>query len=258
MKVWVDCTAAAHPLVLRPIIERLEAAGHEVEVTTRELRADRAGSSSGSGSRTRRSARHGGAARRSARRLALAGRSAAARVAGRGAGGSTWRSRTDRWTSPWSPRLLRVPSVQMNDYEHAGLQRRISFRAARRVLVPDAIPVERIERAGARRERLFRYPGLKEDYYLADFEPDARGPRASSGIDRDAGCSWSCARRPRPRRTTRDEPALRAGARPARRRSPASSPWSSPAPTRQAERRRGRAAASPRWSSPSARSTPRA
>ncbi len=36
MKVWVDCTAAAHPLVLRPIIERLEADGHEVEVTARE------------------------------------------------------------------------------------------------------------------------------------------------------------------------------------------------------------------------------
>ena len=35
MKVWVDCTAAAHPLVLRPIIERLEGAGHEVEVTAR-------------------------------------------------------------------------------------------------------------------------------------------------------------------------------------------------------------------------------
>ena len=36
MKVWVDCTAAAHPLVLRPIIERMQGAGHEVEVTARE------------------------------------------------------------------------------------------------------------------------------------------------------------------------------------------------------------------------------
>src|SRR5215210_4910228 len=36
MKVWVDCTAAAHPLVLRPIIERLEARGHTVRVTARE------------------------------------------------------------------------------------------------------------------------------------------------------------------------------------------------------------------------------
>ncbi|HYQ13492.1 MAG TPA: DUF354 domain-containing protein, partial [Solirubrobacterales bacterium] len=36
MKVWVDCTAAAHPLVLRPIIERLQARGHHVRVTARE------------------------------------------------------------------------------------------------------------------------------------------------------------------------------------------------------------------------------
>ena len=36
MLVWVDCTAAAHPLVLRPIVERLEARGHEVFVTARE------------------------------------------------------------------------------------------------------------------------------------------------------------------------------------------------------------------------------
>jgi uncharacterized protein len=34
--VWVDCTAAAHPLVLRPLIERFEARGDEVLVTARE------------------------------------------------------------------------------------------------------------------------------------------------------------------------------------------------------------------------------
>jgi uncharacterized protein len=36
VRVWVDCTAAAHPLVLRPLIERFEAQGHEVFITTRE------------------------------------------------------------------------------------------------------------------------------------------------------------------------------------------------------------------------------
>src|SRR5687768_13508579 len=36
MRVWVDCTAAAHPLVLRPIIERLRGRGHDVDITTRE------------------------------------------------------------------------------------------------------------------------------------------------------------------------------------------------------------------------------
>ena len=36
MRIWVDCTAAAHPLVLRPVIERLRERGHAVEITTRE------------------------------------------------------------------------------------------------------------------------------------------------------------------------------------------------------------------------------
>ena len=36
MRVWVDMSAPAHVLVLRPIIERLEAEGHEVEVTARD------------------------------------------------------------------------------------------------------------------------------------------------------------------------------------------------------------------------------
>src|SRR5206468_10650650 len=36
MKVWVDFTASAHPLVFRPLVERLEAQGHEVEITARQ------------------------------------------------------------------------------------------------------------------------------------------------------------------------------------------------------------------------------
>jgi hypothetical protein len=39
------------------------------------------------------------------------------------------------------------------------------------VVIPDAIPPERMDRYGARR-KLARYPGLKEEYYLADFDPD--------------------------------------------------------------------------------------
>ena len=37
--------------------------------------------------------------------------------------------------------------------------------------MPDAIPPERLDRYGARAS-CARYPGLKEEYYLADFEPD--------------------------------------------------------------------------------------
>jgi uncharacterized protein len=42
--------------------------------------------------------------------------------------------------------------------------------------VPDAIPADRLERFGARGDKLIRYPGLKEEYYLHGFEPDAELP----------------------------------------------------------------------------------
>jgi predicted glycosyltransferase len=38
--------------------------------------------------------------------------------------------------------------------------------------VPDAIPPERLAPYGATPEKLRPYEGLKEEYYLADFEPD--------------------------------------------------------------------------------------
>ncbi|HEX7246095.1 MAG TPA: DUF354 domain-containing protein [Solirubrobacterales bacterium] len=169
MRIWVDCTAAAHPLVLRPVIERLEARGDEVFVTAREYGQtlgvlDRLGipyESVGA---------HAGAStlRKGA---AVAGRSAGlARI--------VWGKRPDLALAHGSVDLalvswaFRIPSVQMQDYEFAGWQRQIAFRAARRVLAPDSIPVERLRRVGAKERKLFRFPGLKEEYYLAGFEPD--------------------------------------------------------------------------------------
>src|SRR5882757_6143005 len=36
MRVWVDFTASAHPLVFRPLVELLQSQGHEVEITARD------------------------------------------------------------------------------------------------------------------------------------------------------------------------------------------------------------------------------
>ena len=169
MKVWVDCTAAAHPLVLRPLIDRFSEQGHDVVVSTRrygqtEGILDRLGiaySSFGA---------HGGAGS-VGKGLALARRSAALLPWAR-------RQRFDLALAHGSvdaslvSKALGVPLAQMNDYEFAGRQRRIAFRAASLVLAPDSIPVPAMEAAGARPDRLYRYPGLKEDYYLADFRPD--------------------------------------------------------------------------------------
>jgi uncharacterized protein len=169
VRIWVDCTAAAHPLVLRPIIERLEAAGHEVDVTTREY-GQTTGILDRLGIPYETFGTHGGASTAS-KAAALGRRSASlARWARpRHFGLALAHGSVD--AAPVSA-VLRIPLVQMQDYEHAGLQRQLAFRAARRVLVPDAIPVEAMRKAGAAERKLFRYPGLKEDYYLADFKPD--------------------------------------------------------------------------------------
>jgi uncharacterized protein len=181
LRVWVDCTAAAHPLVLRPIVERLEGRGHEVMVTTREYGQtlgilDRLGmpyTAVGS---------HGGGSALGKGR-ALAGRSARlSRL--------VWERRPQLAVSHGSVDLalvssaFRIPSVQMQDYEFAGWQRQIAFRAARRVLVPDSIPLDRLRKVGARERKLVRYPGLKEEYYLAGFEPDP-AVLGELGLDRE-------------------------------------------------------------------------
>ena len=182
MNIWVDCTAAAHPLVLRPIIERLRELGHSVDVTAREY-GQTLGILERLGIPHTAVGTHGGASALGKGR-ALAGRSAPlARRA--------WRQRYDLGLAHGSVDLavvcatLRIPSVQMQDYEFAGLQRRISFRVARRVMVPEAIPVQRLAEVGAPERKLFRYPGLKEDYYLADFKPDP-GVLEQLDLDRDA------------------------------------------------------------------------
>jgi len=39
-------------------------------------------------------------------------------------------------------------------------------------MFPESVPPERLRRFGVGPEKLFPYPGLKEEYYLYDFEPD--------------------------------------------------------------------------------------
>jgi predicted glycosyltransferase len=79
-------------------------------------------------------------------------------------------------------RTLGIRSGTTFDYEFATVQHQLGCRAANRVLVPEAIPVERLERYGVRPPKLRRYAGLKEEYYLSDFDPDPAVP-ASLGLD---------------------------------------------------------------------------
>jgi predicted glycosyltransferase len=181
LRVWVDCTAAAHPLVLRPIVNGLEAQGHEVFITAREY-GQTLGILDRLGMPYTTVGKHGGASR-VGKLAALGGRST--RLAG-----VIWEQRPQLAIGHGSvdlavvSYLFRIPSVQMQDYEFARLQRQVAFRVARKVLAPDSIPVERLKRIGAKQSKLVRYPGLKEEYYLADFEADP-AVLGELGLDRE-------------------------------------------------------------------------
>ncbi len=172
-------SAPAHVLVLRPIIERLRGQGHEVEITSRDYAQTQALLDLHGMAHTP-IGRHGGASRlRKAYRLGA--RSAGMLRFGRErefdlalAHGSN--------DLALAARALGVPEANMHDYEYAVTQHHIGCRLARRVMFPDSVPLERLRRFGVTAEKLFPYPGLKEEYYLYDFEPD-RGALAGLGVD---------------------------------------------------------------------------
>jgi predicted glycosyltransferase len=169
VRVWVDMTNVAHPVVLRPLVELLEAGGHEVEITARPLSHTLELLDSW-GHRYTAIGRYGGAARlgkarAAADRMARLLRFARGRRFDHGLGHASV-------DLPPVCRALGVSNTTMFDYEWATLQHHVICRLATRVLVPEAIPPERLRRYGATPPKLVRYPGLKEEYYLADFQPD--------------------------------------------------------------------------------------
>ena len=174
-------SAPAHVLVLRPIIEELRRRGHEVEVTSREY-AQTQQLLEIHGIEHTRIGEHGGASRR--QKLArLVGRTSGMLRYGRGRGFDLAIAHGSNDLALAS-RALGIPEANMHDYEFAVTQHHIGCRLARRVLFPDSVPAGRLRRFGVTPEKLFSYPGLKEEYYLADFEPDPE-IFAKLGVDSD-------------------------------------------------------------------------
>ena len=169
MKVWVDFTASAHPLVFRPLVELLQEQGHEVEITAREY-AQTLQLIESHGMTATVIGHHGGrSALGKARQMRMRLKS------------------LRKWAKPrdfdlalahgsheltMTARRLGIPSSTTFDYEWAWLQHQLGCRAATRVVVPDSIPPERLKTYGAVPPKLQQYPGLKEEYYLSDFEPN--------------------------------------------------------------------------------------
>src|ERR1700761_3236695 len=180
MRVWVDLTNSPLVLELLPVIERLRRDGHEVEVTPRDFAqtlalCDRFGIG------------HTDIGEHRGARLADKGRGLFARsgaltrwASGRGFDLAIGHGSNDITVAA---ALLRIPCTTTFDYEWATVQHAVNCRLAQAVVVPDAIAPERLNRYGAR-GKLYPYAGLKEEYYLADFEPDP-AVLAELGLDAD-------------------------------------------------------------------------
>jgi predicted glycosyltransferase len=181
MRVWVDVTNSPHVVFFRPLLTLLAERGHEVRVSARAFAQTLELLESAGIEHDVVGPPHGGASR-AGKAAAMARRLPALRRFGR-------RGHFDLALShashelPLAARSLGVPSAYAFDYEFAGLQHRLGCRAATRVVVPEAIPQERLDALGAGTAKVRRYAGLKEEYYLHGFEPDAAVLEAL-GIDR--------------------------------------------------------------------------
>jgi predicted glycosyltransferase len=168
VRIWVDLTNSPHVLVMRPLIEAMRADGHEVEVTARDF-AQTIQLLERFGMEHTQIGRHRGS-KLIDKAVGLFDRSIAL---------TRWarKRRFDLAMGHGSndvsvaAKLLRVPASTAFDYEWAKVQHTVNCRLCRAVVVPKAIPEERLYRYGAR-GKVRPYEGLKEEYYLADFEPD--------------------------------------------------------------------------------------
>jgi len=75
--------------------------------------------------------------------------------------------------------MLRIPNITLIDYEFVTM---LPFIKPTSLMVPSVVPDDRLRNVGA---KITKYPGIKEDVYLARFQPDGR-LRGRLGLDSSA------------------------------------------------------------------------
>jgi len=168
MRLWIDLANSPHVPFFRALIEKFVARGHDVEVTAREF-AETVPLANAAGLSPHVIGMHGGR-----KILAKAGD-----VISRSWALARWaRGRRfdlavshNSYSQILASRALRVKNVTFMDYEYQPANH-LAFRLSSRLIVPESFPAEQLHRYGARPANLRRYDGIKEDVYLAAFEPD--------------------------------------------------------------------------------------
>lgn len=168
MRIWIDLANSPHPVLFEPIARELEDAGHELLITVRDQAQTRAlaerhlpGAVQVGGASPLPLAAKAGAILDRARRLAAFARRAGPDIA----------VSHNSYAQAIAARATGVRCVTAMDYEHQPANH-VAFRLASRVLVPEAFPEAALRRQGARRGKVWRYRGFKEEVYLHGFRPD--------------------------------------------------------------------------------------
>jgi uncharacterized protein len=169
MRIWVDITDASAVVFFAPIIRRLEDAGHTVTLTARRFAgADLILRRYGLGGLLTTQHRGGSLGTRA---VGLVNRTA--QLLGSASSGrfdvAAGSHASDFAFTAWT---LAVPQMTFLDPDRLGRSNLVNVRLVDEVAVPEAVPVSGLTTMGASREKLLRYPGFKEEYYLHDAQPD--------------------------------------------------------------------------------------
>lgn len=168
MRVWLDLANSPHVPLLEPIVRRLRDDGHEVLLTARHhaqtvalarrrfADVEVVGGTSPPG--------------RMAKATALIARMSALRRFARLRCPDVAFSHGS-YAQLMASRAAGIPAVTMMDYEHQPANH-LSFRLAGRVIVPAIFPDASLRSFGVGVEKVLRYPGFKEELYLAQASPD--------------------------------------------------------------------------------------
>jgi len=193
VRVWVDITDASHVAFFAPIVRRLERAGHVATITARRFAgADLLMRRYGLGAVL--TGRHRGGSL-GTRAVGLVNRTA--QLIGSASSGrfdvAAGSHASDFALTCWT---LGIPQLTLLDDERPRANL-VNVRLVDEVAAPQAMPASILAALGAPPEKLFRFPGFKEEYYLYDVRPD---PRALASLDVDPRQVVGVVRPPRPPR----------------------------------------------------------
>jgi predicted glycosyltransferase len=182
MRIWIDLANSPHVPFFGALAREFGRRGHASEFTARTY-AQTVELAEASGLKPSVVGGHGGG-RLSGKGFNIAWRAWSLARWARGRGFDLAVSHNS-YSQVLAARALGLRAVTLMDYEHQPANH-LAFRLASRVIVPEAFPEDALRRFGARPRKVRRYAGIKEDVYLADFEPDplfAARLRERFGVD---------------------------------------------------------------------------